>query len=136
MKLVILESPFAAGKGLRGLIGRWRNKRYARACLRDSLMRGESPIASHLLYTQPGVLRDDDPDERRIGIQAGLAWGWNADASVVYVDRGISRGMTEGILQAQKEGRPVEYRSLYPGKAAVIDDEHVFFRPAAPPRRA
>lgn len=48
---VILESPYA------GEID--RNIRYARACVRDSLLRGESPIASHLLYTQSGILDDD-----------------------------------------------------------------------------
>ena len=41
-----------------------RNVRYARACVRDSLLRGEAPIASHLLYTQPGVLRDNVAGER------------------------------------------------------------------------
>jgi hypothetical protein len=38
------------------------------------LLRGESPIASHLLYTQPGILKDDVPEERPLGIEAGLAW--------------------------------------------------------------
>ena len=117
MKLVIIESPFAAGRGLRGVIGRWLNKRYARACMRDSLMRGESPLASHLLLTQRGILNDQDPAERKIGIEAGLAWGWLADATVVYTDRGISSGMNQGILRAQAEGRPVEYRSLFGGTA-------------------
>jgi hypothetical protein len=39
------------------------------------IIAGEAPIASHLLYTQPGVLRDEIPEERRHGIDAGLAWG-------------------------------------------------------------
>lgn len=115
MKLVILESPFAAGKGLRGVIGRWRNKRYLRACLRDSLLRGEAPFASHAVYTLPGVLDDGDRLERRIGIEAGLEWGLHADITAVYADRGISSGMREGIRRAERQGRPVHYRSLYPG---------------------
>ena len=41
---------------------------YARACVADCLRRGEAPIASHLLYTQPGVLDDDVPEERAQGI--------------------------------------------------------------------
>lgn len=103
-RLVILESPFA-GDAV-------RNPLYARAALRDSLLRGEAPLASHLLYTQPGVLDDGIPEERDRGIAAGLAWGPSADATVVYVDLGISRGMRLGIERAEQEGRPVEYRSL------------------------
>jgi len=33
------------------------------------------------------------PAERKLGIDAGLAWRDVAEASVVYVDRGISSGM-------------------------------------------
>lgn len=104
MKRVILESPFAEEIE--------RNIRYARLCLRDCLKRGEAPIASHLLYTQPEVLNDALPEERQLGIEAGLAWGSLAEATVVYTDFGLSRGMLYGIERAQKEGRPVEYRYL------------------------
>lgn len=104
MRLVVVESPYA-GKVK-------RNIKYARACLRDCLMRGEAPIASHLLYTQPGVLDDGVPAQRILGIHAGLAWGAKADSTVVYEDHGISKGMLFGILAAQAEGRPVEYRAL------------------------
>ncbi len=104
MKLVILESPFAGDVE--------KNIEYARACVRDSLLRGEAPIASHLLYTQPGVLNDDIPAERQHGIDAGLAWRAVADGSVVYVDRGISRGMEYGIAAAEAAGKPVEIRRL------------------------
>lgn len=106
MRRVILESPFAASTA----IGRWLNRRYARHCLRDSCLRGEVPLASHLLYTQ--ALDDRDPLERKIGIEAGLAWGPLADATVVYTDRGISRGMQLGIERARVDGRVVEYRDL------------------------
>ena len=108
MRRVILESPFAGS-----LIGRWLNRRYARRALRDSCLRGEAPLASHLLYTQ--ALDDADPAERQIGIEAGLAWGNLAEATVVYVDRGISRGMRYGIERAQAQAHSVEYRSLRPG---------------------
>lgn len=108
MRLVILESPYAAStpEGVRA------NVEYARACLRDSLMRGESPIASHLLYTQPGVLDDTIPDERQGGIDAGLAWRKVAEASVVYTDRGISAGMQYGIQAAKDAGIRIEMRRL------------------------
>jgi hypothetical protein len=104
MKLVILESPFAGDIQ--------RNVEYARACVRDSLLRGEAPIASHLLYTQPGILDDTIPEERQHGIDAGLAWRAVAHGSVVYTDMGISRGMQYGIDTAIAAGRTVEYRSL------------------------
>lgn len=47
MKLVIVESPYAGDVKT--------NVAYARAAIRDCLMRGEAPYASHLLYTQEGV---------------------------------------------------------------------------------
>ncbi|RZK28964.1 MAG: hypothetical protein EOO61_21340 [Hymenobacter sp.] len=86
---------------------------YARACVRDSVLRGEAPIASHLLLTQLGILRDDVPEERQLGIEAGLAWKRHADLSAVYTDRGISRGMQYGIDVATQAGVEVEYRKLY-----------------------
>lgn len=111
MRLVILESPYAGN-----IWQRWLNRRYARRCVRDSLMRGEAPIASHLLYTQPGILRDSDDRERQWGIDAGLAWGSKAEGTVVYTDRGISRGMRYGIQAADFVGRPVEQRTLGGGR--------------------
>lgn len=104
MRLVILESPYAGDIEA--------NVEYARACMRDSLSRGEAPIASHLLYTQPGILRDEVPTERQWGIDAGLAWAAKAEATVVYVDRGISSGMKYGIANAERTGRPVEVRTI------------------------
>lgn len=104
MILVILESPFAGDVE--------HNLAYARACMRDCFGRGEAPFASHLLYTQEGCLDDTIPGEREMGIAAGLLWGANAAKTVVYTDRGISRGMRYGIENAHKAGRPVEYRSL------------------------
>jgi hypothetical protein len=110
MRRVIVESPYRG----KDRAETERNRRYARACLRDCLVRGESPLASHLLYTQAGVLDDADEEERNLGIEAGLAWGVVAEASVVYEDLGISPGMARGIEQALGDGRPVEYRRLPP----------------------
>jgi hypothetical protein len=105
MRRVILESPYAGN-----IVARWLNRRYARACLHHSLMMGEAPIASHLLYTQ--ALDDGDAHERKIGVDAGLAWLGVADASVVYIDRGLSDGMRQGIAAAQLAGVKVEFRAL------------------------
>ena len=105
IRRVIVESPYA------GHIS--RNTAYARVAMADCLNQGEAPFASHLLYTQHGVLNDGDPAQRAHGIAAGLAWGARADATVVYTDFGISDGMRQGILDAEAAGRPVEYRSLF-----------------------
>lgn len=101
-RLVILESPYAGDVE--------RNVAYARECLRDSLRRGEAPIASHLLYTQ--VLDDTVPEQRQQGIEAGLAWKSVAQASVIYADLGISKGMEYGIAAAMTAGLPLEYRRI------------------------
>lgn len=104
MRLVIVESPFAGDVQ--------RNLLYVRTAMRDCLLRGEAPFASHALYTQAGVLDDRNPEERVLGIGAGLEWGQHADATVVYTDLGITPGMEQGIHRALAEGRRVEYRTL------------------------
>lgn len=104
--LVIIESPYAGDIAA--------NERYARACLLDCLRRGEAPIASHLLHTQ--VLDDMQPDERELGLEAGLAWYRVADKCVAYTDRGVSSGMAKGIERANRFGVPVEYRTLDEGQ--------------------
>ena len=104
---VILESPFAGDVAA--------NVEYAKACLLDSLMRGEAPYASHLLYTT--VLDDNDLGQRHIGMDAGHAWVGAAELVVAYTDRGISQGMSERLRLAHEAGLPVEYRSLEAGVA-------------------
>lgn len=111
MRLVIIESPYA------GMIG--RNIAYGLECVRDCLSRGEAPIASHLLH--PRVLDDDVSSDRELGIAAGLAWGRVADATVVYVDLGVSSGMKDGITNALKAGRTVEYRKINDVAAPQFD---------------
>jgi hypothetical protein len=108
MLLVILESPYA-GPDLATIR---RNVAYARLCIADSLKRGEAPIASHLLYTQPGILRDRVPEERALGIAAGLAWRQVAQLTAVYTDLGVSPGMQAAIDSAGREGRAVVFREL------------------------
>lgn len=101
---IILESPYAGDVEA--------NVAYARRCVRDAVLRGEAPIASHLLFTQPGVLDDKMPEQRAMGIAAGLAWLLVADAMVLYIDRGVSPGMSEAMKLAQRSGVPVERRSI------------------------
>jgi len=120
MKLVIVESPYAASTKRQIEL----NVQYARAAMRDCLKRGEAPYASHLLYTQEGVLEDSCHEERMLGIEAGLRWGKHASATIVYFDLGISRGMQMGIDRAVDEKRDVVFRSfnnLVDGLAETIE---------------
>ena len=102
MKRVIIESPYAGDID--------NNVSYARLCLKDSLMRGEAPIASHLLHTQ--VLDDTIKEEREMGIKAGLEWLRVAELMAVYTDLGISQGMKSAINEASIEGIQIEYRTI------------------------
>ena len=110
MKIVIIESPYAGDIEA--------NTAYVRAAMRDSLMRGEAPYASHALYTQPGVLDDSIEAERDRGIWAGFAFRGHAGLTAFYVDRGVSRGMVMGARHVLKAGdgafeiRSIELSSL------------------------
>jgi hypothetical protein len=118
MRRVIIESPYAGKVDT--------NVAYARSAMRDSLNRGEAPIASHLLYTQPGILDDDNAEERLWGINAGFAWASVADLAVFYIDLGWSKGMLDAEAFYKENGFPYEIRLLdgtvtesYPGEVAA-----------------
>lgn len=113
LRRVILESPYAGDVA--------RNVEYARRACRDSLIRGEAPMVSHLLYTQPGILDDTDPKERQLGISAGLVWGPFCAASVFYADYGFTPGMLQGFDSAQKHRRTVEIRLIGMNPKGVED---------------
>lgn len=111
MKLTIIESPYAPSDNYTTE----QHVEYAQMCMRDSLMRGEAPYASHLLYTQPNVLDDTIPEQRKLGIDAGFAWRKCAELTVFYVDLGISKGMELGLEDCKKKGLPYEVRRIrYP----------------------
>ncbi len=108
MKPVILESPYRGNN----YEDTEENIRFARLCMHDCFLKGEAPFASHLLYTQEGILDDKIPDERTLGIEAGFVWKGLAQATIVYVNRGISGGMHLGIRKTIAQGQSLEYRSL------------------------
>lgn len=114
MRLVVIESPY--GRNVDGSIASpetiERNVRYLRAAMADCLRRNEAPIASHALYTQPGVLDDSKSEERQKGMRAGWAWHKRADAVIVYADLGITPGMKAGEENANRVGIDVEVRML------------------------
>ena len=101
---VIIKSPYSGDVE--------RNLRYLRAAMADCLKRGEAPFVSHGLYTQPGVLDDTKPEERKLGMEAGFVWISAADATVVYIDLGVTSGMTAGINVAVSLGKPIQYRTI------------------------
>lgn len=98
MILVILESPYAGDVE--------RNLAYVRECMRWALLHGMAPIASHALYTQPGVLDDNDHEERSLGIAAGLEWRRVANHTVFCARYGWSRGMRAALASAKAECWP------------------------------
>ncbi len=108
---VIVESPFAGG---------FANVKYAREAVRDCINRGESPFASHLLYTQKGLLDDRLPEERRKGMESAIGWLEVADYVAVYMDLGITPGMVVGIIRATRLGKPVRLRWLRLGRQEEI----------------
>ena len=108
MRCVVNESPYSA-ETPEGIA---LNIQYAKQAMHDCLRRGEAPFASHLLYTQVGLLRDDLLLERARGIECNLRWLRKADAVVVYGDYGITSGMWEAITLAKHLGVPVENRLL------------------------
>lgn len=110
---VIVESPFAGG---------FANVKYARECVRDCLNRGESPFASHLLYTQKGLLDDSIPSERRKGIDAAHGWLEVADYVAVYMDLEITPGMVVGIVRAVKMGKTIKLRWLRENRPEQVID--------------
>ncbi len=113
-RFVIVESPY------KGDSPRWEdidfNIAYLNLCLNDCFQRGEIPFASHAIYTLSGVLDDKDKEERRIGIESGLALGnvlLNAGGiKAIYYDLGISEGMKEGAKITHDSGLNVELRRL------------------------
>lgn len=122
----MLESPFRGDAEI--------NLAYARMAMADCLARGEAPLASHLLYTQ--VLDDAEPEQRRLGVDAGLEWHKAAHAVVVYGDRGISPGMRYGIANARRLGVAVEFRYLYrPTDLTNLILQDVLDNPAGHPCR-
>lgn len=93
MQLVIIESPYAGAKEspLGAQIDLQENKLYLNRCIRDCVLRAETPYASHKMLTDS--LDDNDAVERELGIRAGLDWRRVASERIFYVDRGWSSGM-------------------------------------------
>lgn len=85
-------------------------KRYGKRATRDSIIKNEAPLASHLFFYS--VLSDKDPIERDIGLQSQLSWLKVADIVAVYVDFGITPAMKVAINNAKLLQKKIEYRTI------------------------
>lgn len=110
MRLVLIESPYRG----QTMEEHRMNIAYARCAMRDAFMKGDIPIALHLLWTQPGVLSDAYPLERSLGISAAEYIRHRFDATIAYTGRGgFSAGMTRGMAEA-KRVHQLETRDYHP----------------------
>lgn len=116
MRIVVIESKYRSfnEQGLRMHLA------YARALVEHVTMRGDAPVASHLLITQS--LDDRIPEQREAGICAGLAMLRVADIHAFGIDLGISDGMRRAMRDTP--GRvQVEQISLPEWKEAVDSND-------------
>jgi hypothetical protein len=121
MKTVLIESPLEFGTERHE-----ENLVYAKRCLNDSLLRGEAPYMSHLLY--PGTLDDRIPEQRQRGMGAGWAIGARLEAWIFYLDRGVTKGMLEGVDAAVAAGFRPYYEPAQPFSILPPYDKPILFR--------
>lgn len=103
-EIAVVESPFAAENAeLRA-----EYDAYLDQLLNWCIHRGWAPFASHGLYTRPGVLDDNEPAERSLGIRAGLYLAKEAATVVVVgIDYGLSSGMCTGLAHHLATGKMI-----------------------------
>ncbi len=101
-KIVFICSPFAGD--IEG--NTKRAKRYGRFAISKKVV----PVIPHLMY--PQFLYEDDPDERRLGIEMGLILLSKCHEIWVFGNR-ISKGMAEEIGRAKKLGIPIRYYDIH-----------------------
>jgi len=103
MRLTVIESPYA-GKVEENLA-------YLDQAILHCLRRNESPYASHKMLTT--ALNDNIPVERRLGIDAGLAFRRHMHNRAFYIDLGWSGGMEAALRLYLREGLTFELRTIY-----------------------
>lgn len=108
MLTVVIESPYASDTAA----GVARNLRYVRACMAYCLANDAAPYASHALYTQPGVLNDQIPAERKNGMRAGFAIGAKLEERWFFIDLGMTDGMLRGEERAARQTPPQKTRRI------------------------
>lgn len=106
--LVVVESPWAGlGAGPKAVD-------YLRACIRDTLSRGEIPWASHAMLAYTRALYEEDEEQRNEGIEVCKRMIFShAQKVVFYLDHGLSEGMRKAFIWARMHGKPTEGRLIY-----------------------
>jgi hypothetical protein len=121
-RVCIIESPYAGANP----VAYRRNIAYLRAAIQDCLARGEVPYGSHGFF--PGALDDTKPEQRKQGIEAGFKMAEALLAAgafrALYTDRGVSRGMQEGIAHSDRIGMLYIPRSL--GSEWAVENDPVY----------
>ncbi|MCM1149477.1 MAG: DUF4406 domain-containing protein [Butyricicoccus sp.] len=95
-KLVYIASPLSGDTG--------RNIVFARQACRYAIACGNTPFAPHLIY--PQLLDDNDPSERRLGLDMGNRMLELCD-ELWLCGENISPGMEAECILAQELGIPV-----------------------------
>lgn len=100
MQVAYICSPYRAEdkKTLR------RNKFYARTLTRMAIDCGLAPITPHLYITK--VVDDNNPDDRYVGLRAGLELLAKCDMVLYGSKYGISEGMAGELQEARARGIP------------------------------
>lgn len=104
MKLIFVASPYAGDIKM--------NTEFAKEACRFVKNEGHAFFAPHLLY--PFILNDDRPDERRCGMEMGLAVLARCDELWVFGSV-VSDGMVTEVREAARLGIPVRYFELADG---------------------
>lgn len=121
-RVCIIESPYAGANP----VAYRRNIAYLHAAIQDCLARGEVPYGSHGFF--PGALDDTKPEQRKQGIEAGFKMAEALLAAgafrALYTDRGISRGMQEGIAHSDRIGMLYIPRSL--GSEWAVENDPMY----------
>lgn len=105
-KCVIIESPYAS----EDTAMMQRHVNYAKYAFKDSMSRGEAPMAGFILYGQ--MMNDRQKIDHDIALVVHLSWIPKCDLLVVYADYGISPGMQAAINTAKIKMVKTEYRII------------------------
>lgn len=97
------------------------NRQYLRNAMQVVFREGHIPIASHALYAFSGMLDDNNPTERALGIKAGFELAKRADEAWFFMDHGMSSGMKAAQKHWLKMQMPI--RMLYIGASRFDTSE-------------
>ena len=84
-----------------------RNVKYAQEITKCAVRKGYAPIVPQLYL--PQILDDEDPSERALGLDVGLALLQGCDLIIVGGQYGISAGMATEIREALRLCIPIKH---------------------------